>query len=479
MVQTVLGGAQGAADVGHVVDGVLDGVQRSGGTFLIGNINSINADSCSMAVVNGNTQLVPAIAGVSNLQGQPAGSLGAISCLGNVDARLSIRIDRGVHAVILELLHDLGNCVRIQRSAALVDIQRFSAAFRCLAAGKNLVLLAINLQEVFFGNIGNAGACNRKDIVLTRSHRANCRSGCCGTIIFLNSGNDLGLVRLIPIGICDGNFSASAIRFHRIVISENLLQLGSQSCTHVLRSGIRTEGGTYCGLFQISLFVQILQRQGNILVCCAGLHCDVLLKGSAISSGNISGCTCNACFNSFYASLSRHRTIQQLDAVEVGGVSNAVDLVLELGDLLLELGTVGLILIGAVGGLLGQLVHAVEHVVDLGEGALGGLHQGDTVLGVVLGLVQAGDLGAHLLGDGQTRGVVAGPVDLIAGRQLLQVLGQGAGVVGVVAVGVHRHDVVLNTHDLYSSLMFCGQVPSCPALISQPPQAFTAAKRSC
>ena len=37
--------------------------------------------------------------------------------------------------------------------------------------------------------------------------------------------------------------------------------------------------------------------------------------------------------------------------------------------LLLELGTVGLILIGAVGGLLGQLVHAVEHVVDLGEGA--------------------------------------------------------------------------------------------------------------
>ena len=82
--------------------------------------------------------------------------------------------------------------------------------------------------------------------------------------------------------------------------------------------------------------------------------------------------------------------------------------------------------------------------MDLGEGALGGLYQGDTVLGVVLGLVQAGDLGAHLLGNGQTRGVVAGPVDLIAGRQLLQVLGQGAGVVGVVAVGVHRHDVVLN-----------------------------------
>ena len=84
--------------------------------------------------------------------------------------------------------------------------------------------------------------------------------------------------------------------------------------------------------------------------------------------------------------------------------------------------------------------------MDLGQGALGGLHQGDAVLGVVLGLVQAGDLGAHLLGDGEARGVVAGAVDLVAGGQLLQVLGQGGGVVGVVAVGVHRHDVMLDPH---------------------------------
>ena len=84
--------------------------------------------------------------------------------------------------------------------------------------------------------------------------------------------------------------------------------------------------------------------------------------------------------------------------------------------------------------------------MDLGQGALGGLHQGDAVLGVVLGLVQAGDLGAHLLGDGQTGGVVTGAVDLVAGGQLLQVLGQGGGVVGIVAVGVHRHDVMLDPH---------------------------------
>ena len=84
--------------------------------------------------------------------------------------------------------------------------------------------------------------------------------------------------------------------------------------------------------------------------------------------------------------------------------------------------------------------------MDLGQGAFGGLHQGDAVLGVVLGLVQAGDLGAHLLGDGEAGGVVAGAVDLVAGGQLLQVLGQGGGVVGVVAVGVHRHDVMLDPH---------------------------------
>ena len=96
--------------------------------------------------------------------------------------------------------------------------------------------------------------------------------------------------------------------------------------------------------------------------------------------------------------------------------------------------------------------------MDLGQGALGGLHQGDAVLGVVLGLVQAGDLGAHLLGDGEARGVVTGAVDLVAGGQLLQVLGQGGGVVGVVAVGVHRHNIVLNTHDVLLSLtLFSGR----------------------
>ena len=37
------------------------------------------------------------------------------------------------------------------------------------------------------------------------------------------------------------------------------------------------------------------------------------------------------------------------------------------------------------------------------------------VLDVLLGGVQAGDLGAHLLGNSQTGGVIAGAVDLVAG----------------------------------------------------------------
>ena len=44
-----------------------------------------------------------------------------------------------------------------------------------------------------------------------------------------------------------------------------------------------------------------------------------------------------------------------------------------------------------------------------------------TVFGQTIAL-QTGDLSAHLLGNSQTGGVVTGAVDLVTGRQLLQVL---------------------------------------------------------
>ena len=144
------------------------------------------------------------------------------------------------------------------------------------------------------------------------------------------------------------------------------------------------------------------------------------------------------------------RTVQQLDAVEVGAVGDTVDFGLELIDFLLEVGTVNVVVISAVGGLGGQVDHAVEHVLDFLHSTFSGLHQGDAVLDVLGSGVQTGDLCAHLLGNGQTGGVVTGAVDLVAGRQLLQVLGDGGGVDVVVAVGVHRRNVVLNTHFIAS-----------------------------
>ena len=138
--------------------------------------------------------------------------------------------------------------------------------------------------------------------------------------------------------------------------------------------------------------------------------------------------------------------VQQLDAVEVGAVRDTVDLGLEGVHFLLEVEAVHLVVVGAVGGLGGQVVHAVEHVLNFLHRALSGLHQGDAVLDVLGSGVQAGDLGAHLLGNSQTGGVVAGAVDLIAGRELLQVLRQSGGVVVVVAICAHRGNIMLDPH---------------------------------
>ena len=145
--------------------------------------------------------------------------------------------------------------------------------------------------------------------------------------------------------------------------------------------------------------------------------------------------------------------VEKLLAVEVAVGTDAVDLLDQLLELLIQVAPV-LLGIGAVGGLGGQLHHTVEHIVDLSQGALSTLHHGDTVLGVLLGHGQAGDLGAHLLRNGQTGGVVAGAVDLVAGGQLLQVLGESGGVGAVVAVGIHRHNIVLDTHEIFLLICF-------------------------
>ena len=70
MVQTVLGGAQGAADVGDVVDGVLNGLQRIGSIGLVSDVQVSNTKRPGVTVIDSDIQLVVAGRGVADLQGQ-------------------------------------------------------------------------------------------------------------------------------------------------------------------------------------------------------------------------------------------------------------------------------------------------------------------------------------------------------------------------------------------------------------------------
>ncbi len=70
VVQTVLGGAQGAADVGNVVDGVLNGLQRIGSIGLVSDVQVSNTKRPGVTVIDSDIQLVVAGRGIADLQGQ-------------------------------------------------------------------------------------------------------------------------------------------------------------------------------------------------------------------------------------------------------------------------------------------------------------------------------------------------------------------------------------------------------------------------
>jgi hypothetical protein len=91
--------------------------------------------------------------------------------------------------------------------------------------------------------------------------------------------------------------------------------------------------------------------------------------------------------------------------------------------------------------------------VDLGEGTLSGLDERNAILRVPLSLIQAGDLSAHLLRDGEAGRVIGGTVDPVARRQLLHRLGRVRRRSRQVAVGVESLDVVLDAEGhVYVSL---------------------------
>src|SRR5690606_19390519 len=75
--------------------------------------------------------------------------------------------------------------------------------------------------------------------------------------------------------------------------------------------------------------------------------------------------------------------------------------------------------VGAVGGLQGQLTHALQNGGGLAHGGFSGLSHGDTVVGVLDGYVQTIDLAGQAVGDLQAGGVVLGAVDTQAAGQAL------------------------------------------------------------
>src|SRR4029453_16311518 len=103
-----------------------------------------------------------------------------------------------------------------------------------------------------------------------------------------------------------------------------------------------------------------------------------------------------------------------------------------------------------VRGLHRQVTHALQDGGGLGESTFSRLHDRDAVLGVADGNLQATDLRAQALGDGQTGGVVGRAVDAETRGELLERLAHLAVGDGQVAVSVERRDVVVDaqTHDV-------------------------------
>ena len=98
--------------------------------------------------------------------------------------------------------------------------------------------------------------------------------------------------------------------------------------------------------------------------------------------------------------------IQHGETVPLSVVSNLNDLFLQLLEFKVQI-TALFVVIGVVGGLDGQLTHALHHVSDFVGRALRGLNQRDGVTCITHGLVQAAYLVRHTGGNGHTGGIVA------------------------------------------------------------------------
>ena len=184
---------------------------------------------------------------------------------------------------------------------------------------------------------------------------------------------------------------------------------------------------------------------GRVVAGAGGQHLanDVIGRGLlAVNSGHVLGGLGGGVHR---VGAGVQGAVQQLGAVEVGGLADAVDFVQQLVHLVLEGAALGAG-VGAVGGLTGQLHHTVQHGVDLGEVPLSGLDEGDAVLGVGGRSFKTGDLRLHLLADSETCGVITSPVDPEAGGQFFQRLSNSAGVHAQLPVSVERHCISSYDH---------------------------------
>ena len=434
MVQTVLSSAQRTADVGNHIDGVLDHVQRLLGAALRADVQGGQAQSLDVSVIDGDLQVVVVVAGVADLQVQSAAALGHASIVINGNT-----IFGGSHY----------QCIKILEGSTII-------AVGVLVIG---VLHAVDVDIIAFGistiqvrcrirtasRIATTKCCRRNSLTVLggQIQRDALDVGLAGLTVGRDSAAFLGLkldLATINADIEQAAQLAVAVQGAHKVVDADVLSGGEVGDIHLhgldIAVAVQIADHQAAGAAAYSSRFSIGVGLGILLSIC-NRYRVAALQAADVVGGELEGLGHGA---------GGHGAVQQLDAVEVGGVGDTVDLGLELLHFLLHLSTVGLVVEGAVGGLLSQGVHTVEHVVDLGQSTLSGPHQGDTVLGVLLSALQTGDLGTHLLRNSQTSGVVTGAVDLVTGRQLLQVLGE-SGVIGVVvAVGVHSHNVVLDTH---------------------------------
>ena len=106
------------------------------------------------------------------------------------------------------------------------------------------------------------------------------------------------------------------------------------------------------------------------------------------------------------------------------------------------------LVVGAfVGRVHRQLPDFCQQAGHFGHGRLGGLHHRDSGFRVVHRLVQAGDLGAHLLGDDEGRRAVRGAVDPHARGQFFQRFLESNAVFHQLAFTVQRRDVMVDSQN--------------------------------